>query len=239
MRQRTKAIGYVRVSTTDQAVHGVSLDAQRQKIGAWAELNGCDLVTVYVDEGISGGKMTNRPALQNAIDHACRQKAALIVYSLSRLARSTKDALSISERLRRSHADLVSLSERIDTTTAAGKMIFRMMAVLAEFERDLVSERTIAAMEHLKAQGRRVSRHLPYGSDLGADGEHLIPNATEQRTITLMRRWQDRGKSLRVIADELNRRDICTKTGKRWTHVQVDRVLKRSAKGIAMAKKAG
>jgi DNA invertase Pin-like site-specific DNA recombinase len=65
---------------------------------------------------------------------ACERKAALIVYSLSRLARSTKDAIAISERLAKNGADLVSLSERIDTTTAAGKIVFRMLAVLAEFE---------------------------------------------------------------------------------------------------------
>jgi DNA invertase Pin-like site-specific DNA recombinase len=239
MKRQPKAIGYIRVSTSDQAIHGVSLDAQRQKIRAWAELNGYELGATYVDEGISGGKASNRPGLQKALDAACRQKAALVVYSLSRLARSTKDALDISERLRKAKADLVSLSERIDTTTAAGKMVFRMLAVLAEFERDLVSERTTAAMAHLKAQGRYISHNVPFGYDLDADGKHLVPNAAEQRTVAMMRRWRARSKSLRAIAAELNRRGVRTKQGKRWTHTQVDRTLKRAARRADVAKRAG
>ncbi|MEE9311133.1 MAG: recombinase family protein [Planctomycetota bacterium] len=82
------------------------------------------------------------------------------VYSLSRLCRSTKDAINISEQLDKSGADLVSLSERLDTTSASGKMIFRMLAVLSEFERDQISERTKAALAHKKSLGQRVGHRL-------------------------------------------------------------------------------
>ncbi len=236
---KQQAIGYVRVSTTDHAIHGVSLDAQREKIRAWADLNGYELAAVYVDEGISGGKMSNRPALQNAIAETCRQGGALVVYSLSRLARSTKDALDISERLRKAHADLVSLSEKIDTTSAAGKMVFRLLAVLAEFERDLVSERTTTAMQHLKAAGRRISHRLPYGFDLDADGKHLVSNVQEQAAIGLMRRWQAEGLSLRAIANRLNERGIRTKDGKRFSHVQVHRIVTRAEGQAQASRQAG
>ncbi len=137
-----KAIGYCRVSTEGQAHDGVSLATQQARILAWCEANGYSLVELHVDAGLSGCRSDNRPGLQAALSVACRERAALIVYSLSRLARSTKDAISISDRLAKSGADLVSLSERLDTTSAAGKMIFRMLAVLAEFERDQVAERT-------------------------------------------------------------------------------------------------
>ena len=80
--------------------------------------------------------------LQSAIEEACKTKSALVVYSLSRLARSTKDTIAIGEQLDKAGADLVSLSEKIDTTSAAGKMIFRMLAVMADFEKDQISERT-------------------------------------------------------------------------------------------------
>jgi len=187
MKTRHKlAIGYIRVSTEGQAQNGVSLDAQRDRIQAWSSSNGYELAAVHVDEGISGGKLTNRPAAQKAIAEACRRKAALVVYSLSRLARSTRDAIDISEKLHKAGADLVSLSEAIDTTSAAGKMVFRMLAVLAEFERDLVSERTTMALRHLKHQGRRIGRWLPYGYDLGPDGEHLAENPVEQATVALI-----------------------------------------------------
>jgi len=76
-----------------------------------------------------------------------------VVYSLSRLSRSTKDTLQIAEKLDKAGADLVSLSEQIDTTSASGKMVFRLMAVLNEFERDQISERTSAALQHKKAKG--------------------------------------------------------------------------------------
>ena len=94
-----KAVGYVRVSTTEQAREGVSLDAQRARIAAWCAANGYELMALHADEGVSGKRATNRPALQAALDAACASKGALVVYSLSRLARSTKDALSISDRL--------------------------------------------------------------------------------------------------------------------------------------------
>jgi len=226
MKTRHKlAIGYIRVSTEGQAQNGVSLDAQRDRIRAWAESNGYELAVVQVDEGISGGKLTNRPAAQRAIAQACKHKAALVVYSLSRLARSTRDAIDISERLHKAGADLVSLSEAIDTTTAAGKMVFRMLAVLAEFERDLVSERTTMALRHLKHQGRRIGRWLPYGYDLDADGEHLAENPAEQETVALIRSWHDAGRTMRTIADDLNSRGIPAKQGGQWSHVGVWRVL--------------
>ena len=116
------AVGYVRVSTERQASEGVSLEAQRARIEAWATANGLTLAVedVHVDAGLSGGRADNRPALQAALAEACKRRAPLVVYSLSRVARSTKDALAIAERLDKAGADLVSLSESIDTTTAAG-----------------------------------------------------------------------------------------------------------------------
>src|SRR4051794_2919472 len=113
-----QVIGYVRVSTEDQATEGVSLDAQRARIESWCALHGATLRDVHVDAGLSGKRADNRPALRAALDSVCAAKGVLVVYSLSRLARSTKDTLTIAERLERAGADLVSLSEKIDTTSA-------------------------------------------------------------------------------------------------------------------------
>ena len=135
------AIGYIRVSTVGQAVEGVSLEAQRDKITAWCAANDAELAGVFVDAGISGKRSDNRPQLQAALE-AVSAGSVLVVYSLSRLARSTKDTISISERIEKSGADLVSINEKLDTSSAAGKMLFRLMAVLAEFESDQISERT-------------------------------------------------------------------------------------------------
>src|SRR6266540_4221445 len=148
------AFGYTRVSSEGQATEGVSLDAQRARIAAWCAANDAELIDTFVDAGISGGRADNRPGLQRALDAVCRGKGhVLVVYSLSRMARSTKDTISISEHLHKSGANLVSLSEKIDTTSAAGKMVFRLLAVLAEFERDLASERTKLAAAYKRARG--------------------------------------------------------------------------------------
>ena len=144
------------------------------------------------------------------------------------MSRSTKDTIAIGERLDKSCADLVSLSERIDTTSAAGKMMFRMLAVLAEFERDQISERTSTAMKFKAAKGERVGK-VPFGFDLSADGVTLVPNESEQRALTLIRELRAMGESLRKIAAELERQQIPTKEGKPWTHSTVQRIVSRAA----------
>ena len=217
------AIGYIRVSTEGQAADGVSLDAQRAKIEAWAVLNDYDLAAVHVDAGISGKSALNRPGLQAALAD-CRTGSALVVYSLSRLARSTKDTIEISDRLAKSGADLVSLSEKIDTTSAAGKMVFRMLAVLAEFERDQISERTTTAMQFKKTKGELVGA-IPYGHDLADDGVRLLDNAEEQAAIAQARELKASGLSLRKIAAELQRRGFVSRAGTMFQPGQVQRMV--------------
>ena len=217
------AIGYIRVSTEGQAQDGVSLDAQRAKIEAWATLNDYTLTAVHVDAGISGKSTTNRPGLQAALAD-CRTGSALVVYSLSRLARSTKDTIEISDRLAKSGADLVSLSEKIDTTSAAGKMVFRMLAVLAEFERDQISERTTTAMQFKKTKGELVGA-IPYGHDLADDGVRLLDNAEEQAAIAQARELKASGLSLRKIAAELQRRGFVSRAGTMFQPGQIQRMV--------------
>ncbi len=224
------AIGYIRVSTEGQAEEGVSLTAQREKIEAWAKLHDEDEVLIFEDAGISGSSMAARHGLQKALGEVCRRRGAFVVYSLSRLARSTKDTLAISEQLARSGAELVSLSERIDTTTASGKMVFRMLAVLAEFERDQVSERTRAAMAHLRTSRRRFSRYPPYGWDLDRTGETLVRNRAEQAVIRKMKKLRSEGLSFRAIADRLEEEGVSTKTGRAgWSGKVVWATLRREA----------
>lgn len=230
MRTPTKsAVGYVRVSTERQASEGVSLEAQRERIEGWATANGLTLAACYVDAGLSGGRADNRPGLQAALVDACKRRAPLVVYSLSRVARSTRDALTIAERLEKSGADLVSLSEAIDTTSAAGKMVFRMLAVLAEFERDLCSERTTSALAFKRRQGLRISGKIPYGFRLEAGA--LVAVEDEQAAISLMLELREAGLSLRAIATELERRQIKRQNGAHvWPSNVVLMVLRRAAK---------
>ena len=219
-----QAVGYIRVSTEGQVVDGVSLDAQRAKIEAWALLNDYTLTAVHVDAGISGKSALNRPGLQAALAD-CRQGSALVVYSLSRLARSTKDTIEISDRLAKSGADLVSLSEKIDTTSAAGKMIFRLLAVMAEFERDQISERTTAALQFKKSRGEKTGGAVPFGRDLADDGVTLTENAAEQSVIQQARELKASGLSLRKIAVELQRRGFVSRAGTMFQPGQIQRMV--------------
>ena len=218
------AVGYVRVSTEGQVVDGVSLDAQRAKIEAWCALNDYDLAAVHVDAGISGKSALNRPGLQ-AAQADCRSGSALVVYSLSRLSRSTKDTIEISDKLAKSGADLVSLSEKIDTTSAAGKMIFRLLAVMAEFERDQISERTTAALQFKKSRGEKTGGPVPFGHDLADDGVRLLDNDAEQAVIAEARQLKAGGLSLRKIAAELQRRGFVSRAGTMFQPAQVQRML--------------
>lgn len=224
-----KVIGYSRVSTAKQVSEGVSLDAQKAKIQAWADLNDYEMLAIYTDAGITGRRVDIRDGLQNALDAACKHKATLVVYSLSRLARNTRETLEISERLRKAGANLVSLSESIDTTTASGKMVFGVLAVLAQFESDQTSERVTEAMAYAKAQGRRVGA-IPYGYQLSDDGNSLIVDETEQGYISLIRELRQSGLTLRAIASELEKRGIFTKQGlQKWSPKVLNDILKQAA----------
>jgi DNA invertase Pin-like site-specific DNA recombinase len=154
------AIVYIRVSTGKQAAEGVSLDAQRARAETWCFVRRYRLGDVYSDEGVSGKRADNRPGLQAALDAVCACRGVLVCYSLSRVARSVRDAHAVADRLKAAGADLVSLTENLDTTTPTGRLMFGLLAVLAEFERDLVSERTLGAMTHKRALGSASGRSL-------------------------------------------------------------------------------
>ena len=216
------AVGYIRVSTEEQAREGVSLGAQKARIEAWVQANETTLICFFEDAGISGAKTENREGLQKAIGMACEQRAILVVYSLSRLSRSTRDTLQIAERIERSGADLVSLSEKIDTTSAAGKMVFRMLAVLNEFERDQISERTAAALRHMREK-RQPYSPTPYGFDRVCD--LLVINHDEQKVIEEIMELRGMGWSLRRIAERLNGEAVPAKNGGYWFASSVRAVI--------------
>ena len=219
-----KAIGYIRVSTQQQAEEGVSLEAQRTRIEAWCVANDYELTNVYCDSGISGTK-SDRPELLAALEQTTKD-TALICYSLSRLTRSTKDMLQLSEELNRKGANLVSLTEKIDTTTAAGKMLFRMLAVLNEFERDQIAERTKSALSHKKAN-QEAYNHTPFGYQ--RKGDKFVKDVGESKAIALIQRKREQGASIRDIVEELNNKGIKPKKANKWNPSSVYYLLKRAA----------
>ena len=220
------AIGYIRVSTLEQATEGVSLAAQRARIEAYCVANDYPLAAIFTDAGLSGASMKNRDGLHDALK-AATKGTVLVAYGISRLARSTRDMLAIGDRLEKQGADLVSLTEKIDTTTAAGRMVFRMLAVLSEFERDQISERTTAALRHKRLKGEKYAP-VPFGYQ--AIEGRLIEVQEEARIVRDILKLREEGATLRAIADQLNVKQIQPKKGGRtWYASTVRYILKRQA----------
>lgn len=216
-----KAVIYTRVSTAAQAQEGVSLEMQQQKLRAWAALNDAEVVGVFSDEGVSG-KTANREGLQAALTLAKKTKAALCVYSLSRLSRSTVDTLRLVEELTKAGCEFVSLGERLDTSSAAGRVVLRVLAALAEFEREQIGERTRAAILHLKAEGRRYGA-VPHG--FRDDGGKLVKDAREREVVELAQTLRAEGMSLRQISAALASRGAFNREGKPFAAKSVRSLL--------------
>lgn len=140
-----RIIGYTRVSTENQ-----NLDIQRQAIENYALAQKLDYI-IY-EEKISSRKK-ERPELHHALKAAARGDR-FIVYKLDRLARSTKELYEITEKLKERGIDFVSINDSFDTSTPAGKAMFGMLAVFAEFERDIIHQRTKAGLEAARKRGK-------------------------------------------------------------------------------------
>jgi site-specific DNA recombinase len=220
------AIGYIRVSTTGQADEGVSLDEQRERITAYCRANGYQLLRIEQD-AISGKRADNRPGLERALQGVCQAKGVLVVAKLDRLARSTRDAIEIADHIDNCGADLASIAEKIDTASAMGRFVFRLLASLGELEREQIAERTRAALQHKRSKGERVGRHIPIGYDLADDGVTLEANADEQAAINRMVQLRRDGMGYHRIAKRLTEEGHRPKRAKAWSAATVHRVLNR------------
>ena len=224
VKQMTKAIGYIRVSTEGQATEGVSLDAQSAKIRAYCELNDLELVEIVCDAGKSA-KSTDRDGLQQCLTMLSNNEAsALVVYKLDRLSRKVLDALNLISEIESHGASLHSIVEKLDTQSALGKFFVNMTAALSQLERDQVSERTIMAMAHKKEQGQHCGSPA-FGFEMVE--KKLVKVAKEHEAIALIQAMKADGANLQAIADELNNQGITTKRGCQWQPMQVSRVLAR------------
>lgn len=228
-----KVIGYVRVSTEEQAVNGQSLDAQRAKLEAYAKLYDLDLIGVVVDAGVSA-KSLNRPALQEALAKLRKGEAAgLVIAKLDRLSRSVKDWNALIDGYfgEKAGKQLFSVADSIDTRTAAGRLVLNVLMSVAQWERETIGERTRDALRFKISKGERCGK-VRFGFDLVVNGQDvgiLVPNAREQEAIALMRELRASGKSYPAIAAELTARGIQTREGKTWQPTTVRNILLRTA----------
>ncbi len=232
MEQRTRVVGYVRVSTEGQAEGGVSLDAQRAKLEAYAVAMDLDLVAVHVDAGLSA-KTLARPGLQAALAAlAAGEAEGLLVAKLDRLTRSVRDLGDLVERYFAARYSLLSVADSIDTRSAAGRLVLNVLASVAQWEREATGERTRDALAHLKGQGVRLG-----GAALGwtrtdatdAEGRRVVADVqAEAETVERILALRAEGLTLRAVAAALTAEGRRTKNGGRWHASTVRNVLRRA-----------
>lgn len=211
-----RVIGYVRVSTADQAEEGNGLDAQRSIIQAEADRRGWS-VTWVQDAGASGGNL-RRPGIVGALAALRRgEQDALVVAKLDRLTRSAKDFADLMALAERQRWAFVAVDLGVDTTTPTGELVAHVMAAIAQWERRMIGLRTKEALAEVKARGVRL------GSPV------LIPGDVEERIVTL----RASGCSYAAIAAELNATATpCGGRGRAWYGSTVRAVCLRRAKFI-------
>lgn len=225
-------ISYLRVSTQRQGESGLGLEAQRVAVAQHVAANGYKLVAEYVEvESARKDSIESRPQLQNALAHAKRAAAVLVIAKLDRLARSAL----VTAQLQAGGVDF----ECVDNPYA-NRMTIQILAAVAENESRMISERTKDAMAAAKARGRvfgTVANLTQAGRIKGAQ------NAAQARSNAAAKAYRDLapivqslhadGRSLREIAEHLNALGHTTRRQKPWTKVQVHRLLDSATKVAA------
>jgi DNA invertase Pin-like site-specific DNA recombinase len=175
---------YLRVSTDGQTIAN-----QRRELEGMAKRAGWKIVEVYQDKGISGAKGRNgRPELDRMLNDATRRSfKKLLVWDLSRLGRSLRDLISISDHFQGLGVDLYVHKDAIDTATASGRLFFHIVGAIGEFERERIRERINAGLARAKSEGKKLGR--PEGS--------TKDKVKHQAEIVSLR---DAGMSIRKIA---------------------------------------
>jgi len=211
-------VAYYRVSTDAQGRSGLGLEAQQKAVADYLNGNGADIVAEFVE--VESGSRDNRPELNTALE-ACKQhKAVLVIAKLDRLSRNATFLFT----LRDAGVDILAVDMPEIPSGAIGRFIFGQMALTAELERGLISERTKAALAAAKARGVQLGKHgkvLARQNRATAEGfaRGVAPIVNELR--------RDGFSTIRKLTDELNRRAVPTAKGGKWHIGSTHRLLKR------------
>jgi DNA invertase Pin-like site-specific DNA recombinase len=199
--EKRGVIGYLRVSTEEQADSGAGLAAQEAAIRAECERRELPLLALHTDAGVSGKSLV-RPALTAALeDLDAGHGDVLMVAKLDRLTRSVHDASGLMQLSEKSGWGLVALDAPVDTTTPAGRAMAQILSVFAELERRLIGERTKAALAVKRDQGVRLGR----------------PKSLADKVVERIIRERAKGRTWAAIADGLNADGVPTaQGGLRW-----------------------
>jgi DNA invertase Pin-like site-specific DNA recombinase len=225
----TRAITYVRVSTTSQADSGLGLEAQAASCHAWCEREGAELAAAHSDEGVSGAAgVDKRPGLLAAIGEL-RRGDVLLVAKRDRLGRDPIVCAMIERLAERKGARIVSAAgEGTDSDEPTAILMRRIVDAFGEYERLVIGARTKAALQAKRERGEKTGGDRPIGHQVAADGVTLQRDPRETRALQIIRQLREEGLSIRAIAERLNVAGVPAR-GKTWHATTVARVLKRAA----------
>jgi site-specific DNA recombinase len=219
-----KLVGYVRVSSESQR-ENTSLAEQRKQIEAYCCAFGHELIHTFEEVG-SGKNTSDRPQFQEALKLVSEIADGIIAAKLDRLARNTRDVLSlIDDVLQPQKKALILLDLSVDTSTPTGRMILTVMSAVAHLERQIITERTQGGRKAKAASGGYAYGSPAFGTKAIA-GE-LVIDGEEQGVIELIRKHHKSGKSFQAIATWLNNNGHKTKRGAQWQAMTVKRVVDR------------
>jgi site-specific DNA recombinase len=220
------AVIYTRVSTMKQVDTGISLETQLDILRKYCDLNNFDKVIEISDAGLSG-KNTKRPGFEKVMDLVRKKKInAIVVYSLSRFGRNTVDIIQSIDVINKNGISFHSYTEKLDTTSASGKFFLTLLSALSQMERDVISERTKAALSYKKSIGECIGQ-IPFGKNL--KDRKLIINRRESFILKTIKEWRDKGYSYNEIVDKLELMGAKNKNGEvSWHKSQVIRLLKNN-----------
>ena len=228
-----KVVIYSRISkeadSSNVSSESLSLEAQSNLGHKYAEFNGHEVVGEF-SEVFSGKNADNRPKFQKAIALAKKHKAIFFVYSLSRFGRNLRQVLEQVETFAKHGVDLYSHHEKVDLSTPSGALFMNIVCSFHAYELAETSHRTTTALAVKRNNNKRISGKIPFGYRLHKNGVDLIKNASEQKVIKKIIDLSNRKYSTVKIADQLNRENIKTATGKSWFPATVGKVLKRQRK---------
>ena len=229
-------MGYIRVSSEEQASEGVSLDTQRAKIEAWADATDASLVEVIEDGGVSGSRpLVERPGgaqIARLLDQRQPEIDAVVITRLDRLGRNASETLGHLHRFANGKVGLVSILDRLDLSTPQGRAMAGVAAVFGQLERELIGQRTAEALARLQTEGR------PYGPTpfgFRRDGDLLVADEDQHRVITQVLELRASRCSFREIAAWLNGEGIPAKRGGQWSGMSVRSVCLTAARRDELA----
>lgn len=221
-----RVYGYPRVSTDEQAERGHSLNEQIERMSAYSKAMGWEEPIFFIEDGFSA-KNLNRPKMTELLKTVKENPGPGIVITtkLDRLSRKLVDILNLNDYFNKYGFNYVSATEGFDTSTPAGRLVLQMLGMVAEFERERISERVRDNMTSMARNTQKIITRPCFGYNVVE--KELVINIEEALIIKEMASWVIDGKGAREVAKRLNARGIKTKEGNEWHEKVVRELIQR------------